>query len=111
MNMEGIFCGSVGDGEGDQSEVRYVCPEWPHIIGMESSHGRLSIDVDIKKALRKELSSVRVISTPVEATCPFYSKRRSSVFEKQEAPPCKSVIFHVASKGGAVGGGDLGGVT
>ena len=65
---------------------------------------RFSPDVEFDQILREELGGANVTSTPKRAVWPIYSKRRSSVLEKQEESLCKAVMFDVASGNGEVGG-------
>ena len=63
-----------------------------------------SPDVEVDQILREELGGANVTSTPKRAVWPIYSKRRSSVLDKQEEPLCKAVMFDVASGSGEVAG-------
>ena len=46
--------------------------------------------------------SLNVTSTPVRAVWPIYNKKRGSIVEERDAPPCKSVMFAGPDKGAGV---------
>ena len=50
---------------------------------------------------------MRVTPIPIQATWPIYNKRRRNVLAEEDALLCRFVTFGLASKGGAVAGGDF----
>ena len=121
--MKEIFCGdiaavncpnlgSVGDArteEVDHGRSTSVCQGLTPSGNMEASSCEVSSRerYEVYSVLREELSGSRSTSTPVKGLWPIYSKTRSSVFGRHEAPPCNSIGFEGTDKNGAPENGNL----
>ena len=102
-NVEKILCGNVGVKEGGGDKRQSVCPHVTISGNVDVVDRRFSPDVEVDQSLREELGGANVTSTPKRAVWSMYSKRRSSVLDKQEEPFCKAVMFDVAIGRGEVG--------
>ena len=103
MNVEEILCGNVGVEGGAGDKRQSVCPDVTISGNVDVVDRSFSPDVEVDQSLREDLGGANVTSTPKRAVWPTYSKRRSSVLDKQEEPLCKAVMFVVASGSGEVG--------
>ena len=99
---EEIMCGDVGAEKCGGGKSQSVCPDATTGGDVGVDDRRFSPDVEFDQSLRETLDGANVTSTPKKAIWPIYSKRRSSVLEKQEEPLCKAVMFDVASGSGGV---------
>ena len=105
--MEELLCGNVGVGGDGQDKMRSVCPNMTPGNDVETSDRRFPPIQEIIRVLRKELSSLKFTSTPIRATWPISTKKRSSILGEQDEPPCEAVMSDVASGSETVGGGEL----
>ena len=87
-----------------QGRTTSLCPDVTNGGNVDVVDRGFSPDVEVDQILREELGGPNVTSTPKRAAWPIYSKRGSSVLDKQEETLCKSVMFDVASGSGEVGG-------
>ena len=97
-NLGDILCGSIDVTEDSRSNVKSVCPEVTHGSEIQASDIRGSPNDNVDRALQEELGSPNVISTPILAVLPIYSKRGDSSVEVWDALPCKSVTFDISGK-------------
>ena len=100
VNLEDIWCANIGVGGDFRHKMRSVCPN----MTLGNDNETIDPSGEIVQILRVELGILKFTSTPIKATRPIYTRKRSSVLSKQDKPPCKAVPFDVAS-GSKTGGG------
>ena len=107
VNEQEILCGSIVVGEDGVGKVQSVCPKVTLDGGVDADDRRSSPIGEINQILREELGGANITSSLQRAAWPFYTKRRGSVLSEQDRPPCKAVMFEVATGRGTVGGGEM----
>ena len=106
VNVKKILCGSIGVGEDSADKIKFVCPNWMRGGDFDENDRMLSWGEEINQITEKSWQCEHHFDSEKGAR-PINTKRRGSALSEQDEPPCKAVIFDVASGGGTAGGGQL----